>query len=562
MYASLFKGRPQMLSPRFKLTHLIILFMFVVLTGCNPADNTQKNQAATPSQPMVKATATTPPTATPEPTPTPTEEPSLAVTSLDDVRLATIQIEAQGTFMDPEIGTMQAFAGLGSGFIIDESGLAVTNNHVVTGAAIVKVWVQGESEPCHARIVAVSECSDLAVIDIDGEGFRYLGWYEAPISVGTDVYAAGFPLGDPEYTLTRGIVSKEHANGQVSWASVEYVIEHDATINPGNSGGPLVSTDGEVIGINYAAYRDANQYFAITRDEALAIIDALSTGNSVDSIGVNGLAVTDGESLSGIWVSSVKSGSPSDFTGIQPGDILLKLEGLELATDGTMSVYCDIIRTHSAEDTLTVEVLRLETGEILKGQLNSQKLEVISTLEDEGASRAGEEEFVLVEDDYGVLEITVHTEWNEVMGSEWMMDGEVIGASIAACSDLNGFFNGWSTSGVFFGASHVLAQRGGYIQLLDMTTAMSQDVCEYEGRYDYDDGYYEGKYDVWRNCGGVGTSHIVVAAYPKADRTDHLVLVAIRLTSDLLGTSQGELIVDNIARSFLVTGDLHILTED
>ena len=126
------------------------------------------------------------------------------VTSLNDVKAATVQIIAEGTFRDPEIGFLYNAAGAGSGFIIDPSGLAVTNNHVVTGAALLQVYVGGETDRVYnARVLGVSECSDLAVIYIEGDGFPFLQWYEDEIDVGLDVYAAGFPLGDPEYTLTQ-----------------------------------------------------------------------------------------------------------------------------------------------------------------------------------------------------------------------------------------------------------------------------------------------------------------------------------------------------------------------
>ena len=235
------------------------------------------------------------------------------VTSLTDVKSAVVQIEAQGTFVDPEFGEYSG-AGRGTGFIIDPSGLAVTNNHVVTGAALLKVWVGGDtSQSYNAQIIAVSECSDLALIDIDGDNFPYLEWHSGPIQVGLEVYAAGFPLGDPEYTLTKGIVSKEKADGESSWASVNHVIEHDATINPGNSGGPLVSSDGQVVGINYATYAEANQYFAIGQDAAIPVIEQFKSGENVDAVGINGMAViSDDGTLSGIWVSSIKSGSAAD----------------------------------------------------------------------------------------------------------------------------------------------------------------------------------------------------------------------------------------------------------
>ncbi|MEZ4676895.1 MAG: PDZ domain-containing protein [Caldilineaceae bacterium] len=79
------------------------------------------------------------------------------------------------------------------------------------------------------------------------------------------------------------------------------------------------------------------------------MIEQLRTGVNVDSIGINGEAINNGEGLSGHWVASVKSGSPADRAGIKGGDIILKMEGLVLADDGTMSTYCDILRSHSAK---------------------------------------------------------------------------------------------------------------------------------------------------------------------------------------------------------------------
>ncbi len=324
----------------------------------------------------------------------PVEEPvtSGAVSSLQDVRGAVIQIEAEGTFVDPEFGEYIS-AGRGSGFIIDPSGLAVTNNHVVTGAALLKVWIGGDTtQTYNARVVAVSECSDLAVIDIDGDGFPYLDWYTDPIQVGLEVYSAGFPLGEPEFTLTKGIISKENTHGETSWASVDSVIMHDATINPGNSGGPLVTSDGKVVGVNYAVYASANQYFAIGREKGLPIIDRLKAGQDVDSLGVNGEAVmNDDGSITGIWVSSVASGSPADRAGITGGDIIMELEGHPLAWDGTMSDYCDIIRTHQQTDTMALQVLRFSTSEVLEGQLNGTALATTYVWDDTaGVSTGGD----------------------------------------------------------------------------------------------------------------------------------------------------------------------------
>ncbi len=328
-----------------------IIGLIVIISILSASCSVLSAPDPTPVPPTAPPPTTAPPTMVPEPTAPPV--PENLVTSLEDVQQAVIQIESQGTFIDPDFGFQPSF-GSGSGFIIAPSGLAVTNNHVVTGAALINVYIGGDhSKTYNARILAVSECSDLAVIDIEGDGFSYLDWYPDPIKVGLEVYAAGFPLGEPQYTLTKGIVSKKDADGKSDWSSVNSVIEHDATINPGNSGGPLVNPDGQVVGINYATSTLTTQSFAIGRDAAVPVIDQLSRERNVDTLGVNGFAVitTDG-TLSGIWVSSVKSGSPADEAGVQPGDVITAMENFPLAADGTMSTYCDIIRTQGANSTL------------------------------------------------------------------------------------------------------------------------------------------------------------------------------------------------------------------
>ena len=466
-----------------------------------------------------------------------------AVSSLEDVQKAAIQIESEGTFVDFE-GAYTA-AGRGSGFIIDPSGLAVTNNHVVTGAALLKVWVGGDTTKSYnARVVAVSECSDLAVIDIEGDGFDYLEWYTDPIKVGLEVYAVGFPLGEPEYTLTRGIVSKENTSGETSWASVDAVIMHDATINPGNSGGPLVTSNGEVVGVNYASYSSANQYFAIGREKAIPVINELKSGNDVDSIGINGQAVTsDDGTVSGVWVSSVASGSPADKAGIAGGDLLYELEGHAVGAQGVMSDYCDIIRTHDATDTLAVSVYRGATGEFLSGQINGTALKVTeesnaSSGNDSSSSSDGATTgttngaYMAITDDTGALYIEVPSTWTDINGAMWSDTWGNISfdaANVAAAPNLDDFNNYWSAPGVQFSASADWGSIGGYIELLDATEAWF-DTCSKTGRYPYEDAVYEGKFDVW-DC-GVGADVLILSARPINNKTAYLSLVQIQLGQD------------------------------
>jgi serine protease Do len=518
---------------------LALPLAMLALLGCGIL-----NPAARPTETAVP-TDTVVPTATTVPTPTVPPTPEGLVSSLDDVKKAVIYIEAQGSFVEPGVGLQLNAAGAGSGFIIDPSGIAVTNNHVVTGAAFLKVWIGGEGEPRNAKILGVSECSDLAVIDIDGDGYPYLEWYDGAISAGLDIYAAGFPLGDPEFTLTRGIVAKERASGETSWASVDAVIQHDANTNPGNSGGPIVTQDGQVVAVHYASNYDTNQRFAIGRDEALKVIDRLRAGQDVTSIGVNGTAVTDGQTIAGIWVSSVKSGSPADRAGVKGGDLIVTLEGLVLATDATMSDYCDILRSHNPEDTLSIQVLRLDTGERLDGQLNGRALQAVSIpVVPTSAPAPGQpaavaySDYMLISDDTGALQMEVPVEWGDVDGSAWMLDQELIGSAVSASSDLDGFINSYATPGVFFGASAVLLQDYDVAGLLD-DTAFDED-CTFDSRNEYDDGVYTGAYDLYTDCGPAGSSIVNTVAMPEDG--SFLVWVVVQITSDADVEALGQII--------------------
>ena len=520
-----------------------ILLLVVVLAVAACGSDPEPTEGPAPTEALQ-------PTLAPEPT----TAPDGAVSSLEGVKDAVIQVEAQGSFVDPGVGLQMNVAGTGSGFIIDESGLAVTNNHVVTGAAFLKVWVGGESEPRNAKIVAVSECSDLAVIDIDGEGFSYLDWYDGAILAGLDIYAAGFPLGDPEYTLTRGIVAKERADGETSWASVDTVIQHDASTNPGNSGGPIVTEDGKVVAIHYANAPGVSQYFAIARDEALKVLGPLREGQDVNSIGVNSTAVSDGESISGIWVASVESGSPADRAGIKGGDIILTLEGLVLATDGTMSDYCDILRSHNAEDTLSVEVLRYTTEEWLEGQLSGRELQVVSLPvvptpppSSDSPDTPTYSGYMLITDDSGAIEVEVPQEWNDIDGSAWVLDGEVIGVTVSASSDLVGYNDTFGTPGMFFGASRSLVDEYGVNGLLDAVDF--SDDCIFDGRYEYDDGVYIGSYDLYLECGPEQGTIASIAAMPEAEQL--IVWVLTQIVSDRDVDAFGQ-----ITDTFQVIGDL------
>lgn len=465
---------------------------------------------------------------------------------------SVVKIAAEGTFIDPEVGEQRNSAGVGSGVIISDDGLIITNNHVVTGAALLRVTVPGIDDAVNAQVLGVSECSDLAVIQLEGDGYTPLDYRTDEVNAGLDVYAAGYPasdantLDDVDYTLTRGIVSSTSADGETSWASVDEVVEHDARIRGGNSGGPLLDESGRIVGINYAGIDDSDQNYAIAIEDARSIIEQLSAGQDVESIGINGEAVSDGAGLSGIWVASVESGSPADVAGIEPGDIITRLEGLDLALDGTMSDYCDVIRTKGSDATMSIEVLRFATEEAYEGQLNGTPLELSFSFaqefaddvvddgvatDDPAAAPDTYDSYVSVSDDTGSITLDVPATWNDIDGTP-IAD---YGPSIYAAPNLDSFLNTFDTPGVIVEATGIEGppDLDGVLDENDFSGA-----CTYIGRSPYTDPLYTGVLDEYVDCGGLATSVYVVAVTDDAQTLVARVLIQAVEPRDLDAADQ------------------------
>lgn len=339
---------------------------------------------------------------------------------LDAVKPSTVQILADGEIRSFE--GSQSFHGSGSGFIFDRGGHIVTNNHVVTGAGALRVRIGGNADEYPAKIVGVNECSDLAVIQLTEKvDAPALGWSDRTPNPPMGVYAAGYPLGDPEFTMTKGIVSKASADGDTSWASIRRAIEHDASIQPGNSGGPLVDEAGRVLGVNYAMGNPGtgtSQFFAISAADAQPLVETLMGGDE-HSIGVNGNAILDdANGLAGVWVAGVAAGKPAAKAGLKPGDVITHLNGVAL-TSGTYKEYCSVLRSNDIDDAMAVRVLRLDTKEVLEGEINGRELQPVFSFEnklqgqvaDSGPS-AGVETTEVV-DDTGAMSMLLPTSWSD-----------------------------------------------------------------------------------------------------------------------------------------------------
>lgn len=478
--------------------------------------------------------------------------PEGMVTAIEQLPEATIQIAATGSFADPIFGEV-GIVGQGSGFIIDPSGIAVTNSHVVTGAGLVEVHVGGDPEPINAQVLGVSECNDLAVIDLAGDGYSYLGWHDEPVTPGLDVIAAGYPLGDPRFTVTAGVISKSDFANDTPWASVGAILEHDARIRGGNSGGPLVTEESmRVVGVNYAVRDDTDQNYAISATEAVGIVEQLTSGTDIDSIGVNGVAGFAG-GTAGVWVQSVQAGSAADQAGVTAGDLILRIGGLPVAWDGTVGDFCDVIRTQGPDAVIPIEVHRESTGRVLRGQINGEplaqafsfaaELRDVATVEQTAATY---ESFNTITDDGGAIQVEVPTEWSDVLGEPYADSQERQVTDVRAAPDLDAFLADWATPGMAFSASSEWAATTTEEDLLDGLQSRFGD-CTYAGRSAYEDPAYTGFFDTFTNCGGIAATYVVLAARPPAGEFLLLVQAQANEERDLEA-------LDRIMSSFVVLG--------
>ena len=289
-----------------------------------------------------------------------------------------------GQFNIPQPDQSQGFVrqGQGTGFVVSEDGLILTNNHVVDDATSVTVQFGGGQE-YDAEVVGTDPSTDLALLRIDATGLTPVKFADSEgVRVGEWVVAVGNPFG-LESTITAGIVSAV-GRTRVGIAAYEDFIQTDAAVNPGNSGGPLVNLHGEVIGVNTAiATRNGGNMgigFSIPSNLATSIMQKLRDDGAVSRgwLGVmiqdldEGLAQSFGfDGSEGVLVSQVQDGSPAEKAGLKTGDIITEFDGAPLtgmdqlrmkvaATDPGSSVKLTVFRDGKRK-TIGVDIGELES---------------------------------------------------------------------------------------------------------------------------------------------------------------------------------------------------------
>ncbi|QAA80688.1 PDZ domain-containing protein [Aequorivita sp. H23M31] len=284
-------------------------------------------------------------------------------------------------------GQPRAMIGSGSGVIISPDGYIITNNHVIANAANLEVTLNN-NRTYTAKLVGTDPGTDIALIKIEGDGdFPFIPFGDSnDVRLGEWVLAVGNPF-NLTSTVTAGIISAKARDLNQFDGNPQSFIQTDAAVNRGNSGGALVNTRGELIGINTAITSETGSYvgysFAVPSNNARKVIeDILEYGNvqrGILGIQVGNLNTEVANKMGvdetqGVIIGGIEKGSGADKSGLKQGDIIKKLDGVQVNKFADMAGYLgskrpnDVVEVtiirNGTEKTLPVTLVKLETTSI------------------------------------------------------------------------------------------------------------------------------------------------------------------------------------------------------
>jgi putative serine protease PepD len=264
-------------------------------------------------------------------------------------RAGTIYAQAS-----PAVVSIKTTSGTGTGFLIDQEGTLVTNDHVVETAKNVQVKFGTDGRTLQGEVKGIDPSSDLAVVHIDPAtipgGVKPLQFADSRgVSVGDVAIAIGNPFG-LDRTVTEGIVSSlgrtlKAPNG----FQIDDVIQTDAAINPGNSGGPLLDDGGKVIGVNSqiatngVSSGNVGIGFAVPSNTVRQVVPGLKQGKAVShawlGVQIDTSGAANPNATSGAVIGSVETGGPAESAGLQTGDVVKRIDGQAIRDSTALSSY-------------------------------------------------------------------------------------------------------------------------------------------------------------------------------------------------------------------------------
>ncbi|AFM19890.1 trypsin-like serine protease with C-terminal PDZ domain [Mycolicibacterium chubuense NBB4] len=313
------------------------------------------------------------------PSPTPVIA-ALALTIASLVAVPTASAEpvpvADTTAVEPGVVRIdtdlpvQGAVGSGTGVVLRPDGIALTNNHVIRGAADITATDVGTGRSYPVDVVGYDRKNDVAVLRLRGASNLPVAPTadSSTVRIGDPVTGVGFPGGGPltrspgtVRALGQNVTADDDFTG--SSEQLDGLIGFDADTLPGDSGGPLVDSTGRVVGIvtvGSQTYRMTNAGgFAIPINQALATAEAIQAGNASGSVhvgptGILGIGINDDRDPAGVVVQGVLRGSPADLAGLAGGDVITGIDAVP-TPDGT--VLTDVLDRHHPGDPVTVDYL-------------------------------------------------------------------------------------------------------------------------------------------------------------------------------------------------------------
>ena len=292
------------------------------------------------------------------------------INMVKNVQKGVVSIAVSQLSLSKDQGVVANDSNIGTGFVVDASGWIITNQHVVSSTTADYKVVTSDGNQYDVTEIARDDANDIAILKIDAKDLSVLTLGDSDkLAVGQDAVAIGTPLGEYSGSVTKGIISglNRSVATSSSWyggtsKTYEGVIQTDAAVNPGNSGGPLLNSQGEVIGVNFATTSGAdNISFALPINVVKEKIEEYRTyGKFIQPyLGVTYQMISELQAyyytniVAGAFIQSIDAGGPAYAAGIRKGDIITKF-----GEDDVDTSLLSLIQKHKAGDQVDVEYYR------------------------------------------------------------------------------------------------------------------------------------------------------------------------------------------------------------